>query len=137
MIYYPGICMIEVERIRKAEKRFGTRFVKRLLTPAELNYCGGGRARHQRLACRIAAKIAVRSALRQAGFDPSPWHALEVSRDEWGKPSIGLTGVGERRSKKPRPRSVLLSLSHNRSLAVATALVAQEGEHCLTGRAGD
>jgi holo-[acyl-carrier protein] synthase len=126
MAYYPGICMIEIERVRTAEERFGSRFLKRLFTPAELSYCGAGAARHQRLACRIAAKIAVRSALLQAGLNQIPWLALDVTRDEWGKPSIDLTGTRERCSKRPVACSILLSLSHSRDLAVASAIVVQE-----------
>ncbi len=118
--------MIEVERIRTAEKRFGSRFLKRLFTAAELSYCGGGTARHQRLACRVAAKIAVRSALLQAGLNPIPWLALDVTRDEWGKPSIDLAGACERRTKRPVACSLSLSLSHSRDLAVASAVVTRE-----------
>lgn len=126
MTYYPGICMIEIERVRTAEERFGSRFLKRLFTPAELSYCGAGAARHQRLACRIAAKFAVRSALRQAGLDPLPWLALEVRRDEWGKPSINLNPMRERCANRPAPCSLHLSLSHSRDLAVASAIIARE-----------
>jgi len=126
MAYYPGICMIEIERVRTAEKRFGNRFLERLFTPAELSYCGAGAARHQRLACRIAAKVAVRSALRQAGLSQLAWLALEVKRDDWGKPSINLTRVRERCTNRPVPCSLSLSLSHSRDLAVASAIIARE-----------
>lgn len=117
--------MVEVERIVAAEKRFGDRFLRRLVTPVELSYCGGGAARHQRLACRIAAKIAVRSALRLAGLGAIPWLALEVKRDEWGKPSINVEESRGTRTKQP-PTSILLSLSHSRDLAVASAIVERE-----------
>jgi holo-[acyl-carrier protein] synthase len=126
MTYYPAISIIEIERIRSAEKRFGVRFLGRLVTQAELSYCGIGASRHQRLACRIAAKIAVRSALRQAGLIPLAWLALEVERDEWGKPSINLPRVRERFTKRLAPCSLHLSLSHSRDLAVASAIVVRE-----------
>lgn len=115
--------MVEIDRIVAAEKRFGDRFLCRLVTPLELGYCGRGAARHQRLACRIAAKIAVRKALRLAGLNAVPWLALEVKRDEWGKPSIDVEESWRARTKQPAPRSILLSLSHSRDLAVASAMV--------------
>ena len=118
--------MVEVNRIATAEKRFGDRFLRRLVTPVELSYCGQGTARHQRLACRIAAKIAVRKALRLAGLGSVPWLALEVTRDEWGKPSIDVKKGWDTRTEQPPPRSILLSLSHSRDLAVASAIVERE-----------
>lgn len=130
MTYYPGLCMVEVGRIASAEKRFGDRFLRRLVTPLELSYCGKGTARHQRLACRIAAKIAVRKALRLAGLGPAPWLALEVKRDEWGKPSIELKEGCGARTRQPAPCSILLSLSHSRDLAVASAIVAGRRPPC-------
>jgi holo-[acyl-carrier protein] synthase len=119
--------MIEIDRIVAAEKRFGDRFLRRLVTPLESSYCGQGAARHQRLACRIAAKIAVRSALRLAGLAPVPWLDLEVRRDEWGKPSIDVKESWRTRLTQPAPSSILLSLSHSRDLAVASAIV---GRRC-------
>jgi holo-[acyl-carrier protein] synthase len=126
MKYYPGLYMVEIDRIVAAEKRFGDRFLRRLLTPVELTYCGRGAAGHQRLACRIAAKIAVRSALRMAGLGPIPWLDLEVKRDEWGKPSIDVKESWRNITKQPTPPSILLSLSHSRDLAVASAIVGRE-----------
>ncbi|MEJ2745019.1 MAG: holo-ACP synthase [bacterium] len=126
MEYYPGLCMVEIDRIAAAEKRFGDRFLRRLVTPLELSYCGRGAARHQRLACRIAAKIAVRGALRLAGLVPIPWLDLEVKRDEWGKPSIEVKESCRARLTQPSPSSILLSLSHSRDLAVASAVIERE-----------
>ena len=114
---YQGLCLVEIERVKAAEKRFAGRFLSRVFTPGELGYCGTGAARPQRLAARFAAKAAVRSALRQAGLSPLPFRLIEVERDPWGMPHLkSLKGI------TPAAR-ILLSLSHTRTLAVAYAMV--------------
>jgi holo-[acyl-carrier protein] synthase len=119
MTYYPAINIIEIERVRKATERFGESLLKRLFTEGERAYCEGKAARHQHLACRLAAKTAVRKAFREAGLRAPPWQALEVKRDEWGKPSISCTGV-------PRSCSILLSLSHSHRYAVASVIIGRQ-----------
>ena len=51
-----GVDLIEVERIERAVARFGDRFLARVFTPAELDYCN---RRSSSLAARFAAKEAV------------------------------------------------------------------------------
>ena len=118
MPVHQGICLVEIERVKAAVERFGGRFLSRIFVPAELDYCGEGAARSQRLAARFAAKAAVRAALRQAGLPAPPYRALEVERDEWGMPYV-TPGSGLSPGLK-----ILLSLSHTRTLAVAYAIVA-------------
>ena len=120
--YYPAVSMLEIERVGGAVARHGDRFLARAFTEGELSYCLPRAARDQHLACRLAAKFAVRAAFRAAGLSPPPLRAIEVRRDSWGKPYIDgpslTSGV-----------SILLSLSHSRRDAVASVIVAMdEGE---------
>lgn len=118
---FHGLCLVEIERVKAAEERFGARFLSRVFTPAELAYCGSGAARLQRLAARFAAKAAVRAALRQAGLPPIPYRLLEVARDEWGMPHLVLH---EPIASEAR---ILVSLSHSRILAVACTVLVEGG----------
>jgi len=116
-----GICLVEIERVKAAAERFGGRFLDRVFASGELDYCGEGAARHQRLAARFAAKAAVRAALRQAGLPAPSYRALEVKRDEWGMPYLILP---ESVTTETR---ILLSLSHTRTLAAACAALVKTG----------
>lgn len=121
MAYYSSIYVVDIGRVKKLADRFGKRFLDCIFTEAELRYCIPRAARHQHLASRLAAKVAARKALRDAGLVAPPYRELEVQRDEWGKPSIRIAP-----SKNPgAPFSVLLSLSHSRDLAVAAAVVSR------------
>lgn len=118
MPIHQGLCLVEIERVKAAAERFGGRFLTRVFTPGELDYCGSGAARHQRLAGRFAAKAALRAAFRQAGLPAPSFRALEVERDAWGMPSVApppATTAGTR---------LMLSLSHSKTLAAACAVVA-------------
>jgi holo-[acyl-carrier protein] synthase len=127
MMYYPGMCVIEIERVIALEKRFGERLLRRIFTEGELSYCLPRAARYQHLASRLAAKIAVRRALRQAGMAMPPYRCIEVKRDEWGKPSIALAYSPRRAGETAAPFSILLSLSHGRRYAVSSGILVCEG----------
>ena len=120
---FHGLGLLETERLKASEKRFGARLLSRLFTPAELAYCGSGAARLQRLAARFAAKAAVRAALRQAGLPPLPFRSVAIERDEWGMPYCML----------PEPIAsearILVSLSHSRTLAAAYAVLVVAQSH--------
>ncbi len=115
MTYYPAICIIDIERVKRAVENFGERFLRRIFTPEELAYCEGKAARYQHLACRLTAKIAARQALREAGLQPPPWRLLEVKNDDWGKPSISCDNS--------QPSSIMLSLSHTHDYAISSVIL--------------
>ncbi len=113
-----GIDLIEVERIEEAIARFGERFLKRVYTASELEYCRG---RPLELAARFAAKEAASQALgvgvqHQEGVC---WREIEVVSDVRGKPSLLLTGHAARRAEELGLRRLALSLSHTHQYAVA------------------
>ena len=63
MIVGTGVDIVETERIEEALGRHGFRFVKRLFTPAEMEYCEGFKKKAERYAARFAAKEAAFKAL--------------------------------------------------------------------------
>lgn len=119
MAYYPAICIMEIERVTRAVARRGERFLKRIFVREELDYCLPRAARDQHLACRLAAKLAVRSAMRAAGLRPASFGEIEIGRDGWGKPLAAVGGSAETKAKF----TIMLSLSHSRRLAAASAVL--------------
>ena len=55
-----GVDIIEIHRIARVLERYGDRFLHRIYTPGELEYCRG---RPSKLASRFAAKEATMKAL--------------------------------------------------------------------------
>jgi holo-[acyl-carrier protein] synthase len=112
-----GIDIIEVERIRAALARHGARFGRRVLTTAEAAYV---RDRPENFAGRWAAKEAVSKVLG-LGVRGVGWREIEIVRLPTGQPSVRLHDRALRRAEQLGMSRVAVSISHERSFAVAIA----------------
>ncbi|HXG27021.1 MAG TPA: holo-ACP synthase [Candidatus Binatia bacterium] len=112
-----GIDIIKVDRIRDTLTRFGRRFSKRVLTPAEDRYV---RDRPETFAGRWAAKEAVSKVLG-LGVRGIGWTEIEIARLPTGQPSVRLHGRAARRAEQLGMTRVAVSISHESEYAVAIA----------------
>jgi holo-[acyl-carrier protein] synthase len=112
-----GIDIIRVSRITASLARFGDRFTKRVLTPAEAAYV---RNRPETLAGRWAAKEAVSKVLG-LGVRGIGWRDIEVERLPTGQPAIRLHGRAARRATQLGMNRIAVSISHEAEFAVAIA----------------
>lgn len=112
-----GIDIIKVERIRRTLARFGSRFSRRVLTPAEQRYV---RDRAETLAGRWAAKEAVSKVLG-LGVRGIGWRDIEIERLPTGQPAVRLHGRAARRGEQLGMARVAVSISHESDYAVAIA----------------
>jgi holo-[acyl-carrier protein] synthase len=113
-----GVDIVDVRRIAEAILRFGDRFLERIYTPGEIDYCLRRARQAESFAVRFAAKEAFAKALKVG--KASIWREVEVVRSEGPRPTVQLHGnarslVGGRR--------VDLSLSHAQTHAVAVVLI--------------
>lgn len=118
-----GTDVVAVARIARAVARHGDRFLDRCFRPAEIALARGrGAARDQALAARWAAKEAFLKAL---GRDVRgiPYRDIEVVRAPAGPLSLRLHGRAAEALAAGGARSCLLSISHERDLAVAVVLL--------------
>ncbi len=113
--------MIEIPRIRRVVDRWGERFLRRVYTAGELEYCRG---HVPSLAVRWAAKEAVYKALSDGPGHESEisWQEIEVLSAENGHPKVLLHGAAAARAKLLKVESWSLSLSHTHKYAVAMAV---------------
>jgi holo-[acyl-carrier-protein] synthase len=112
-----GIDIIKVDRIRGTLARFGRRFARRVLTPAEDRYV---RDRPETLAGRWAAKEAVSKVLG-LGVRGIGWTEVEIERLPTGQPSVRLHGRAARRAEQLGMERIAVSISHESEYAVAIA----------------
>ncbi len=110
-----GVDLIEVARVQLALARHGERFLARVFTPGERLYCAD---RPERLAVRLAAKEAAAKALG-TGIGDVRWIEIEIIGDERGRPSLALHGAAARLSAELGLHTWAVSLSHNRTEAIA------------------
>ncbi|CAK7040170.1 MAG: Holo-[acyl-carrier-protein] synthase [Desulfovibrio sp.] len=121
MIVGLGIDIVELARIEKSLARFGRRFAEKILGPEELaampsltvNYVAG----------RFAAKEAAVKALG-TGFSKGIGPALvETLTTPGGKPQLRLHGAALRRARDMGVTACHVTISHDRSSAVAVVVL--------------
>jgi len=117
MIIGTGVDITEVCRLRKAVGRWGDVFLQRLFTEQELSVARTRVNMYEHLAGRFAAKEAVFKAF---GDPHLSWHDVQIINDPSGKP---VCKIAQNRSNN---KQVLISISHVKEYAVASAVVSQE-----------
>src|SRR6266478_1151434 len=96
MIVGTGIDIAEVPRIRQTIERHGERFLKRVFTEGEIQYCESKANRVERYAARFAAKEAGMKAIGTGWNHGVRWRDLEVARKPGGRPTLLLHGKAAR-----------------------------------------
>ena len=85
-----GVDIVDVERIKAMRKRQGDRFLQRVYTPTELDYCMKMKYPDQHLAARFAAKEAVSKAFTTGTGEYFDWKSIGVAMGERRQPEIEL-----------------------------------------------
>ena len=120
MIAGVGIDSVQVDRIRKASRRWGKSFLRKLFTAAELKYCFSHANPYPSLAARFAAKEALLKALDVKAL--WKWRDMEVRRARSGRPSLVLTGRAAAFLRRNRVSAFQISLTHDDERATAIVL---------------
>ena len=114
--------MVECERLRASVERFGQRFLNRVFTPAELEYCQGRKREIEHLAGRFAAKEAVLKVLGTGWQKGTNWTDIEIRNDPLGRPNVSLGGRSREIADQIGLSEVLVSISHIQTHAIASAI---------------
>ena len=120
-----GIDLIEIDRIKAAGDRFGDRFWQRLFTREERSLAAAYRDAAPFYAGRFAAKEAVLKSLG-TGLRQASWQDVEIIRGAKGEPIVRIHGELARQMQRIGVSRVLVSISHSRSHAVASAMAVRD-----------
>jgi holo-[acyl-carrier protein] synthase len=123
MIVGTGIDITEVKRIAAAIERYGDRFLRRVYTPREIEYCQSKRNAHERFAARFAAKEAAMKAIGTGLRRGVTWQDVEVGHEAGGRPTILFTGKAAEFAAKLGAKHVSLSLTHTEETAMAQVIL--------------
>lgn len=118
-----GTDIIEIERIRQSIDKHGHRFISRIFTPKEQDYCLKHKDPIPHFAARFSAKEAIAKALGTGFSKDVAWQDIEIVNDASGKPIVYFS---TRLQKKTMGTYMLLSISHCKLYATATALWAND-----------
>jgi holo-[acyl-carrier protein] synthase len=117
-----GIDATDIERIAAAIERYGDRFLGRIFTIPEINYCTRRRVPAIHFAGRFAAKEAAMKALGTGHSQGVLWRDLEVVR-HGGPPQLQFHGGAQERFTAIGGRASLLTITHSDTLALAQVLI--------------
>jgi len=126
MIYGIGIDLVENDRIGKIIRKWGPKFLCRVFTGAEIEYCG----RHAQASLHYGARFAVKESFLKAigtGLGAGVKLAdIEVVNDQSGKPKLRLSGGARAFADRAGISKIHLSITHTKNYASA-AVVLEKG----------
>lgn len=118
-----GIDVVEVSRIKSSLDEFGERFLTRIFTEIERDYCQRQKRPELHLAARFAAKEAIAKAFGTGIGKEIGWLDMEILRKPSGEPEVKLTGSAAQYSQERGVAQVMVSLTHAKHYAAANAVI--------------
>jgi len=122
MIVGLGTDIVEIVRIGRLIERHGEHFLTRVYTPDEIGYCQRRKEYLQHYAGRWAAKEAVMKVLGTGFIKGIGWQDIEIAVKPSGQPVVQLHGSVRDFASERGIESVLITISHCRAYATATAI---------------
>lgn len=116
-----GTDIIEVERIKESIEDLGDKFLNRVFTKKEIEYCESKKIqKYQHYAARFAAKEATFKAISWKLEDKYAisWKDIEVENDKQGRPKLNIMGVDLKDVE-----NIDISISHCKHYAVANVAI--------------
>lgn len=123
MIVGTGVDICEVDRIRGSVERFGDRFLHRVFTEGEIQYCERKANRFESYAARFAAKEAGMKALGTGWNHGVRWRDIEVVRPRGQRPTIQFHGQAGAIAAKLGVTNVALSITHTSDQALSHVIL--------------
>jgi len=120
MIIGLGVDIEEVERVHRLTDQYKQRFLDKIFTRQEQDYCFGRARPYHHLAARFAAKEALSKALGTGWTGRFRWRDAEVIKDDQGKPFFQLHN---NLLEEVKERNILLSISQASDHVMATVII--------------
>ena len=116
-----GTDIIEISRIKKSIEDTDGKFIERVFTPKEIEYCEKRNTqKYQHYAVRFAGKEAVFKAIScilENKFEIS-WQDIEILNDNTGRPYVKILN-----SNLKNITNIDISLSHCKEYAIANVVI--------------
>ena len=121
-----GVDLVNISRMRDVIARWDDRFLRRVFTEGEIDYCRGRRDPVPHFAARFAAKEAAMKALGTGLSLGVRWRDLEVKRDRGQAPRLLMHGRSREIGLARGGRSMLLALTHDGDYALAQTMLVDD-----------
>ena len=121
MIIKTGVDIIEVDRVQEAIENQEEKFLEKVYTKNEIEYCSNsGKMTYQHYAARFAAKEAIFKAISELipKNEDDILNKIEITNEQDGKPYANID-----RLNIDNIESMDLSLSHIKNYAIASFVI--------------
>ena len=128
-IFGIGTDIINIKRMEKSIKKNGDNFINKIFSQKEILYCKKKKNPFAFYAKRFAAKEALSKALGTGIRKGIKFKNIEITNDDFGKPSIELKGTTAtflKKKIKTKNYSIHLSLSDDIPWAQATVIISYQ-----------
>ena len=125
-IFGIGTDIINIKRMEKSIKKNGDNFINKVFSKNEISYCKKKKNPFPFYAKRFAAKEALSKALGTGIRKGIKFKNIEITNDDFGKPSIELKGTTAtflKKKIKTKKYFIYLSLSDDVPWAQATVII--------------
>lgn len=122
-----GTDIVEIVRIGQMIQRHGERFLTRVYTSDEIQYCQRRKQAYQHFAGRWAAKEAVLKTLGTGFTKGIGFVDVEVCSQRSGAPLIVMHGGARDFAESLGIDEILITISHCKAYATATAIAIHRG----------
>ena len=115
-----GTDICSVERMKESIERWGDKFIERIFTKKEIEYCEKRKLKkYESYAARFAGKEAVYKAISPSKEEDGCFTEVEILNTENGSPYVVLHGG---LAKIAKEKIIEVSLSHEKEYAIAMAI---------------
>ncbi len=121
MVIGIGTDIIEIDRIKDSIEKNGDRFLSKIYTPTEIEYCQSKANKYQHFAARFAAKEAVYKALATGWQEVLSWQDIEIFNESTGMPVVTMRG--KLKEFLSDDKSLKISISHSKNYVVCVAII--------------
>ncbi len=121
MVIGIGIDIIEIDRIKQNVEKYGEKFLAKIYTPTEIEYCQSKASKYQHFAARFAAKEAVYKALATGWQEELSWQDIEISNKPTGMPIAKLKG--KLKAFLSDNKDLKISISHSENYVTCVAII--------------
>lgn len=125
MIISIGIDLVEIAAFQKSAQQ-SKRFIPRVFTAGEIEYCESKPLKYHHYAARFAAKEAVMKALGTGWDKGISWKQIEVLGSFGNKPEIVLHNAAKEIALELHVKNIHVSLSHSGNYAIAQVILTTE-----------
>jgi len=117
--------MVKRARIESAVTQWGERFLGRIFTPREREYCYKFRDPYLHLAGRFAVKEAVFKALGTGWSRGVAWKEIETTNAPSGQPQVSVTGRAAELLRDLGGDTIFVTISHDTDYSIGQVVIAR------------